>query len=109
MQHNYQIGFLIFPQMTQLDVMGPAEVLGRIPDVKLHMIWKDLSPVPVDAGGQSIQRHPRLGGDDGGSQRSAKLTVSSCVIQPFLLRHPELDSGTTVAHTNRSALVSHRS
>ena len=50
MSNDIHIGFLIFPQMTQLDVTGPAEVLSRVPGAKIHMIWKDLKPVPADAG-----------------------------------------------------------
>lgn len=50
MTHDIHIGFLIFPQMTQLDVAGPAEVLSRIPGATIHLIWKDLSPIPADAG-----------------------------------------------------------
>lgn len=50
MTPDIHIGFLIFPQMTQLDVTGPAEVLSRIPGAQIHMIWKDLSPVTADAG-----------------------------------------------------------
>jgi len=50
MTKDIHIGFLIFPQMTQLDVTGPAEILSRIPGVKIHMIWKDLAPVNADAG-----------------------------------------------------------
>lgn len=36
--------------MTQLDITGPAEVLSKTPGAKIHMIWKDLSPVGADAG-----------------------------------------------------------
>ncbi|MEW8507183.1 MAG: DJ-1/PfpI family protein [Candidatus Thiodiazotropha sp.] len=50
MLEDIQIGFLIFPQMTQLDVTGPAEVLSRIPGAKINMIWKNLEPVGADAG-----------------------------------------------------------
>lgn len=50
MPKELHIGFLIFPQMTQLDVTGPAEILSKIPGAKIHMIWKDLSPVDADAG-----------------------------------------------------------
>src|SRR5262245_40753524 len=44
------IGLLIYPNVTQLDATGPAQVLSRVPGAKLHMIWKTLDPVPTDAG-----------------------------------------------------------
>ena len=45
-----QIGFLIFPRLTQLDAFGPAQVLSQIPDARVHYIWKTLDPVPTDSG-----------------------------------------------------------
>lgn len=44
------IGLLIFPEMTQLDMTGPYEVFIKIPDAKVHLIWKDLAPVTADGG-----------------------------------------------------------
>jgi cyclohexyl-isocyanide hydratase len=44
------IGILIFPNVTQLDATGPAQVLARTPGATLHMIWKTLDPVKTDAG-----------------------------------------------------------
>jgi cyclohexyl-isocyanide hydratase len=41
----FQIGILIFPQMTQLDMTGPFEVFARIPNTKVHVIWKNTEPV----------------------------------------------------------------
>jgi len=40
-----QIAALIFPDMDQLDFTGPFEVLARLPDAKIHIVWKDLAPV----------------------------------------------------------------
>ena len=45
-----QIGFLIFPMITQLDATGPAQILSQVPGAKIHLIWKTLDPVPTDAG-----------------------------------------------------------
>src|SRR5215208_690598 len=39
-----------FPNVTQLDATGPAQVLSRVPGAKMHMIWKTHDPVPTDAG-----------------------------------------------------------
>ncbi len=44
------IGMLTFPNLTQLDLTGPFEILVRIPDAKVHLLWKTLEPVASDAG-----------------------------------------------------------
>jgi cyclohexyl-isocyanide hydratase len=44
------IGFVIFPNLTQLDFAGPMEVLNRLPESKVHIIAKSLDPVPSDCG-----------------------------------------------------------
>jgi len=44
------IGFLLFPNVTQLDLTGPAQVLSRVPGARVHLIWKTLDPVPTDVG-----------------------------------------------------------
>ncbi|MCY1294302.1 Isonitrile hydratase [compost metagenome] len=44
------IGFLLFPHVTQLDLTGPAQVLSRVPDAKVHLLWKDTDPVVTDVG-----------------------------------------------------------
>ena len=44
------IGILIYPNMTQLDATGPAQVLARVPGATVHMIWKTRDPIPTDAG-----------------------------------------------------------
>lgn len=48
--HEIQIGLLIFPRMTQLDMTGPFEVFARIPNAKVHLVWKRIEPVPSDTG-----------------------------------------------------------
>ena len=42
--------FLLFPNVTQLDLTGPAQVLSRLGNVKIDLVWKTLDPVPTDAG-----------------------------------------------------------
>ena len=37
-----QIGLLLFPQVQQLDLTGPYDVLASLPDVKVHLIWNCL-------------------------------------------------------------------
>lgn len=44
------IGMLLFPRLTQLDLTGPVEVLHRVPDTKVHLVWKDTQPVYADSG-----------------------------------------------------------
>jgi cyclohexyl-isocyanide hydratase len=48
------IGMLIFPQMTQLDMTGPYEVLARLPNCQVHLVAKDLAPVTTDRGLQIV-------------------------------------------------------
>lgn len=45
-----QIGFVLFPQVQQLDLTGPYDVLASLPDVQVHLIWKDLVPVTASTG-----------------------------------------------------------
>lgn len=44
------IGFLLFPEVTQLDLTGPVQILSRVPGAKIHLVWKILEPVMTDAG-----------------------------------------------------------
>ena len=45
-----QIGMLIFPRLTQLDMTGPYEVLARLPNTKVHLVAHTLNPVQTDRG-----------------------------------------------------------
>jgi cyclohexyl-isocyanide hydratase len=44
-----QIGFVIFPNLTQLDFTGPLEVLARLPGTTTHLAAKTLEPVASDS------------------------------------------------------------
>ena len=44
------VAFLLFPNVTQLDLTGPAQVLSRLGNVTLDLVWKDREPVRTDAG-----------------------------------------------------------
>ncbi|KAB7645472.1 DJ-1/PfpI family protein [Polymorphobacter fuscus] len=44
------IGFLLWPDLTQLDMTGPAQVLSRMPGARLHYVWKSRDPVMSDCG-----------------------------------------------------------
>lgn len=45
-----RIGFLLFPHVTQLDLVGPAQVFATVPGTALHFVWKDWEHVPTDCG-----------------------------------------------------------
>jgi cyclohexyl-isocyanide hydratase len=45
-----EIGFLLFPRLTQLDMTGPFEVLSRLPGAKVRLVWKTTEPVRADTG-----------------------------------------------------------
>ena len=45
-----EIGLIIYPHMTQLDISSPHQVFSLIPDVKIHFLWKDTNPVTSDGG-----------------------------------------------------------
>jgi cyclohexyl-isocyanide hydratase len=47
---SFAIGFVLFPDVTQLDFTGPLQVLNRLPDSKTHIVAKSLAPVPSDCG-----------------------------------------------------------
>ena len=44
------IGFLLFPRLTQLDFTGPFEVLSRLPGTMVRTLWKEAGPVRADTG-----------------------------------------------------------
>ncbi len=48
MSSPLQIGFLVFPQITQLDFTGPLQVFSRVPGAEVHLIWKRIEPLPSD-------------------------------------------------------------
>jgi hypothetical protein len=44
----FNVGFVIFPDLTQLDFTGPQQVLARLPQSAMHMVAKSIAPVPSD-------------------------------------------------------------
>jgi cyclohexyl-isocyanide hydratase len=44
-----QIGLLVFPRVTQLDLTGPVQVFSSVPGAKVHLIWKRIEPLPSDS------------------------------------------------------------
>jgi cyclohexyl-isocyanide hydratase len=51
------IGFVIFPDLTQLDFTGPLQVLSRLPQAAIHIIAKSATPVPSDCGLSLVPTH----------------------------------------------------
>lgn len=45
-----QIGMLLFPGLTQLDLTGPYEVLSRLSDATVLLLWKTREAVISDSG-----------------------------------------------------------
>ncbi len=49
MSEPIQIGLVIFPRVTQLDLTGPVQVFSSVPGAKVHLIWKRIEPVASDS------------------------------------------------------------
>lgn len=50
MRDPFRIAFLLFPNVTQLDLTGPAQILSRLGEAQVDLVWKTRNPVPTDAG-----------------------------------------------------------
>ncbi|MBI1355117.1 MAG: DJ-1/PfpI family protein [Acidobacteria bacterium] len=46
----FDVGFVVFPRLTLLDLAGPYEVFGRVPEARLHLIARDRRPVRSEHG-----------------------------------------------------------
>jgi cyclohexyl-isocyanide hydratase len=46
----FEIGFLLFPDITQLDMTGPYQVFIEFPDSRVRLVWKTLDPVTAAGG-----------------------------------------------------------
>ena len=44
------IGFVAYPRLTLLDLVGPWEVMARVPDANVHLVWTRPGPVLADRG-----------------------------------------------------------
>jgi cyclohexyl-isocyanide hydratase len=45
---SFHTGFVVFPNLTQLDFTGPLQVLHRLPGATTHIVAKTREPVPSD-------------------------------------------------------------
>ncbi|MEM8634061.1 MAG: DJ-1/PfpI family protein [Pseudomonadota bacterium] len=52
-----QIGFLLFPEVTQLDFTGPLQFLSRLPGSETSLIAKSLDPIKTDTPMQVLPTH----------------------------------------------------
>ncbi|HEX3952603.1 MAG TPA: DJ-1/PfpI family protein [Stellaceae bacterium] len=50
MSDTFRSGMLIFPNLTQLDLTGPYEILARLPGSAVELIWKSFDPVRTEHG-----------------------------------------------------------
>jgi len=53
----FNVGFVIFPDLTQLDFTGPQQILARLPNSAMHIVAKSAAPVPSDSGLGLIPTH----------------------------------------------------
>ena len=49
-QSPLSIAFLLYPEVTQLDLTGPAQFLSRLGNAPVNYVARSLAPVPTDAG-----------------------------------------------------------
>jgi cyclohexyl-isocyanide hydratase len=54
---TYRIGFLLYPDLTQLDLTGPAQVLSRMPGAEVLFVAKTTEPVMSDCGLALVPTH----------------------------------------------------
>src|SRR5258708_9630871 len=54
----FNIGFVIFPDLTQLDFTGPLQVLSRLPQSATHIVARSAALVPSDCGLGLVPTHP---------------------------------------------------
>ena len=47
---KHVIGFVMYPGMTALDIVGPQSVFSSLPHAQIHRIWKTLDPIQTDDG-----------------------------------------------------------
>ena len=47
---SLRFGFLVFPDLQQLDLTGPHEVFRQVADAEVLLLWKDRTPVVSTSG-----------------------------------------------------------
>jgi cyclohexyl-isocyanide hydratase len=54
---SFTVGFVLFPDLTQLDLTGPLQVLARLPQSRIVVAAKSENPVPSDCGLSLLPTH----------------------------------------------------
>jgi cyclohexyl-isocyanide hydratase len=54
---GFTVGFVLFPDLTQLDLTGPLQVLARLPQSTTIVAAKSENPVPSDCGLSLLPTH----------------------------------------------------
>jgi cyclohexyl-isocyanide hydratase len=54
---KFTVGFALFPDLTQLDLTGPLQVLARLPNAQVIVAAKSQNPVPSDCGLSLLPTH----------------------------------------------------
>ena len=54
---TFTLGFVLFPDLTQLDLTGPLQVLARLPQSRIIVAAKSRAPVPSDCGLSLLPTH----------------------------------------------------
>jgi len=54
---NFNLGFVIFADLTRLDLTGPLQVLARLPHSTTHIVAKSNAAVPSDCGLSLVPTH----------------------------------------------------
>ena len=76
----FNVGFVIFPDLTQLDFTGPQQVLARLPDSAMHIVAKT-----KDAG-PSGDQEPAAPATNDGSPTPEELSAALTLIKSHLTR-----------------------
>jgi cyclohexyl-isocyanide hydratase len=45
-----RVAMVVYPRLTQLDLTGPYEILARMPDTSVDLVWSSLEPLTSDTG-----------------------------------------------------------
>jgi cyclohexyl-isocyanide hydratase len=54
---NFNLGFVLFPDLTQLDLTGPLQALARLPQSTTCIVAKTNAPAPSDCGLSLLPTH----------------------------------------------------
>ena len=67
-----RIAYVLYPDFTALDLVGPYEVISRWPDAEVHFVARSLEPVRSDRGLPVIPTAPPF---DAGSTSKADAST----------------------------------